>query len=225
MVSDDGRHLGLAEALGTGGRQLEELLGGLLSPSAVVGDPAQASWLAERAACTPAGAVSLALEAVDLAAGAERAAGVDPEWLAAVDRRRQEPRSLLVADGRSEELEAALHVAMLLAVEALDPDDDADVAAHMASGAQLWLLGAAVAWSLADAGANPFRPWAELVAAGLWPIGPVGDRLVVGVPEALRLTSPGAQPGPPAADCWTIGVAERPRPSTNRPMPALPDDR
>ncbi len=182
VVSDDGRRLGLADALGPGGSEVEELLNRLLSPSPVVGDLARWAWLADGAASTPVGHSSLPLAAVDFATGGERAAGVDPAWLAAVDQQRRAPRSLLVADGRSDQLEAALHVAMLLATEALDPDDDADVVGHVASGAQLWLLGAAVAWALAAPGANPFSPWAELATAGVWPIGPVDGRLVVAVP-------------------------------------------
>ncbi len=59
---------------------------------------------------------------------------------------------------------------------------DADVDAHIASGAQLWLLGAAVAWALAAGGTDhPFAPWAELVTAGLWPVGPSCGQLVVAV--------------------------------------------
>lgn len=182
VVSDDGRRLGLADALGVGGSEIEELLNRLLSPSPVVGDLVGSAWLADGAASTPVGRLSLPLAAVDFATGRECAAGVDPDWLAAVDQQRRAPRSLLVADGRSDQLEAALHVAMVLATEALDPDDDADVAGHVASGAQLWLLGAAVTWALAAPGANPFAPWAGLVTAGMWPIGPVEGRLVVGLP-------------------------------------------
>jgi hypothetical protein len=76
-------------------------------------------------------------------------------------------------------MEAALHVAMLLATERLDPVDDTDVDAHVASGARLWLLTGAVVSALAGVDPDPFAAWARLVTAGWWPVGPSGDRLVV----------------------------------------------
>lgn len=89
------------------------------------------------------------------------------------------PRRALVSAGREVELEAALHVTMLLATDRLDPDDDEDIPAHVASGAQLWLLGGAVASCLFANGIDAFASWAELVARGWWPIGPSRGRLVV----------------------------------------------
>ena len=54
------------------------------------------------------------------------------------------------------------------------------VAAHVASGARLWLLTGAVASALAAGDPDPFAPWARLVVGGWWPVGPSGGRLVVG---------------------------------------------
>jgi hypothetical protein len=69
----------------------------------------------------------------------------------AFDGQRTAWRAEVVAAGRAEDLEAALHVAMLVATERLDPADDVDVDAHAASGAQLWFLTGAVAAALAGA--------------------------------------------------------------------------
>jgi hypothetical protein len=182
VVADDGRHIGLAEALGTGGMAVEHLLDQLRRRAPGL----SATAVASLASTTPAGPVELPVVEVPLGQGVERSAAVDQAWFDEVDRRRSAPRASLVAAGRGPQLEAALHVTMLLATEALDPADDTDVGAHVASGAQLWLLGGAVAWALADAGANPFGPWSELVAAGMWPIGPSGGQLVVSAGATAR---------------------------------------
>lgn len=182
VVADDGRRVGLAGALGSGGVAVERLLGDLRRGAA---GPPGAS-VAALASATPAGPVDLPLAVVSLAEGVERSAEVDADWFEEVDRRRSAPRSELLAAGRGTELEAALHVTMLLATEALDPADDTDVEAHVASGAQLWLLAGAVTWALAGTGTNPFGPWSELVASGLWPIGPSGGRLVISAGRADR---------------------------------------
>ncbi|CAN5219207.1 hypothetical protein BH24ACT1_BH24ACT1_12830 [soil metagenome] len=182
VVADDGRRVGLAEALGSGGAAVERLLTDLRRRAPGLA----ATEVSARASSTPAGPVDLPLVVVPLAEGVERSAEVDETWFDEVDRRRAVPRSDLVAAGRGGELEAALHVTMLLATEALDPADDTDVEAHVASGAQLWLLAGAVTWALAGAGANPFGPWSELVAAGMWPIGPSGGRLVVSAGTRAR---------------------------------------
>lgn len=182
VVDDDGRRIGLAGALGSGGVAIERLLGDLRRGAA--GPPG--ATVAALASATPAGPVGLPLDVVSLAEGVERSAGVDADWFQEVDRRRSAPRSGLLAAGRGVELEAALHVTMLLATEALDPADDTDVEAHVASGAQLWLLAGAVTWALAGTGSNPFGPWSELVAAGLWPLGPSGGRLVVSAGNSAR---------------------------------------
>ncbi|MBW3548332.1 MAG: hypothetical protein KY452_09405 [Actinobacteria bacterium] len=177
VVSADGRRRSLGAALGAGGEAVEQLLDRL-----VAGPGATAVDVASLAGATPAGPSNLPLSVVDLAEGVQRSAGLDPSWLAAVDHRRAAARVPLVAAGRNDELEAALHVAMLVATEVLDPAADADVDAHVASGAQLWLLGAAVAWALAAGGGDhPFARWAELVTAGLWPVGPSHGELVVAV--------------------------------------------
>lgn len=173
VAGPDGLRMDLAAALGPGGERVQELLGRLSArPSAPAG-----ADLARLATATPAGLVDLPVELVALADGVEASAGVDRGWLATVDARRAEPRDALAAVGRGPDLEAALNVAMLLATDRFGVPEE-DVAARIASGAQLWLLGGAVAWALvADAG--PFAPWAELVACNLWPIGPTGGRLVV----------------------------------------------
>jgi hypothetical protein len=123
---------------------------------------------------TPAGLVDLPLLRVDLAAGVEAAAAVDASWLAEVDRRRTAAREDVVAAGRGEELEAALHVALLAATGPVG----ADIAARVASGARLWLLAGAVASALRGE-PDHFQAWGRLVAAGWWPIGPCGGHLVV----------------------------------------------
>ena len=76
---------------------------------------------------------------------------VAPVGVEALDRQRTAWRDEVVAAGRAEDLEAALHVAMLVATERLDPADDTDVDAHAASGAQLWSLTGAVVAALAGA--------------------------------------------------------------------------
>lgn len=176
-VTSDGRRVGLGEALGPGGELVERLLERLLVPPS--GEPA--TELAVLAAATPVGRVDLPLDVVCLQTGVEVSADIDPSWLAAVDEQRSTARAALVAAGRGVELEAALHVAMLLGIEIFDPEDDEDCAAHIASGAQLWLLGGAVAWCLSVGVASPFAPWAELVARGWWPVGPTRGRLVIAV--------------------------------------------
>jgi hypothetical protein len=178
-VADDGRRRSLGMALGAGGAAVERLLDRLLTPA----DGTPAVDVASLAPATPTGRLDLPLAVVDPTEGVERSADVDPAWLAAVDRRRAAARPPLLAAGRADELEAALHVAMLVATDVLDPTGAGDVDAHVASGAQLWLLGGAVAWSLAGGGRarNPFGPWAELVTAGWWPVGPSRGELVVAV--------------------------------------------
>ena len=172
VVGDDGRRVPFAGAVGAGGDAIGALLDRL---AAAGGGPVDVGRLAP---ATPAGPVDLPVDVVLLARGAAAAAAVDPSWLAAVDRRRAAGRHAVVAAGRGEELEAALHVALLLATERFDPADDADVDAHVASGARLWLLAGAVASALA--GSDAFAAWGRLVSAGWWPVGPVGGRLVVG---------------------------------------------
>jgi len=183
IVGDGGRCLSLARALGPGGDRVEGLLDALAGrrdPDALAGTSAVDVEALARA--TPAGTVSLPLEVVGLRAGVEAAAGVDRAWLAAVDRGRAAPRQAMVEGGREAEMEAALHVAMLLATERLDPADDAEVDAHIASGARLWLLAGAVVSALAGVVPDPFEGWARLIVAGWWPVGPSGSRLVVSDP-------------------------------------------
>ena len=178
VVSYDGRRLSLGQALGPGGDRVEALLamvaGGLGGPDALGRADIEAL-----ARVTPAGPLSLPMSVVPLAVAVDTAARVDSGWLAEVDRRRAAPRHTLVAAGRGEEMEAALHVAMLVATERLDPADDADVDAHVASGALLWLLAGAVVSALAGVEPDPFGGWARLVAAGWWPVGPSRSHLVV----------------------------------------------
>ena len=131
------------------------------------------------APATPGGTAALPVDVVELRAGVEAGRDVDPAWLAEVGGRRDAARAALVAAGRSDQLEAALNIAILLATERFDPADDADVDAHVASGARLWLLTGAVASALAGTEPDPFDAWARLVAGGWWPVGPCGGRLVV----------------------------------------------
>jgi hypothetical protein len=172
VAGDDGRRLGLAAALGPGGQAVEALLGSVAAPAVDADVGALLPF-------TPAGPVELPVSVVALGAAVEAAAAVDRSWLEAVDRVRDAPRRALVAAGRAGDMDAAVHAAMLLAAEWLDPADDADVDAHVASGARLWLLTGAVVSALAGSDPDPFRPWASLVAAGWWPVGPSGGRLVV----------------------------------------------
>jgi hypothetical protein len=171
VVDGSGARGGLAAALGPGGAAVERLLDGLAG--------APAADVEALAPSTPAGPVALPLDVEGLPVAVAAQDRLDPAWLAEVERRRDTARAVLVAAGREAELEAALHVAMLLATERFDPADDTDVDAHVASGARLWLLTAAVASALAGADPDPFAAWARLVVAGWWPVGPCGDRLVL----------------------------------------------
>lgn len=179
VTGDDGETLTLGEALGPGGDEVERMLAAIRQP----GPRPPAGDITQLAAATPGGWVDLPLEEVTLSEGVRRTTTLEQAWLADVDRCRSAPRPALAAAGRSDEVEAALHVAMLVATEALDPAEDSDVDAHVASGAQLWLLAGAVVWALSGGGrgANPFGPWVELIAAGRWPVGPSQGRLVLSV--------------------------------------------
>lgn len=128
---------------------------------------------------TPVGWVDLPFAVVGLTDGAIAAADVDTAWLDAVDRKRTALRDSVVAAGRRAELEATLHEAMVGATEQFDPSDDADVDAHVASGARLWLLTGAIASAMSGADSDPFAAWGRLVIAGWWPVGPSGGRLVL----------------------------------------------
>lgn len=155
---------GFAAAVGPGGERVAALLDALTAGGDVD--------VAALAPYTPAGRIDLPVACVDLAAGVEAAAAVDPSWLAEVDRRRGRARDDVVAAGREEHLEAALHVAMLVGTRGVDGD------ARVASGARLWLLAGAVASALRGQ-PDPFHAWGRLVVAGWWPVGPSGGRLVV----------------------------------------------
>ncbi|MGI9079828.1 MAG: hypothetical protein ACR2GF_03255 [Acidimicrobiales bacterium] len=174
-VNDHGRRVDVAAALGTGGARVAELLGRIAGEVTAPGGVD----IADLAAATPAGPVTDAVALVGLAEAVEATAAVDRAWLDAVDRCRAAPRHGLEGAGRGTELEAALHLAMLLATGPVD--DSVAGVARVASGARLWLLGGAIAWALTGDAADPFACWAELVSYGLWPVGPVGGRLVVGV--------------------------------------------
>lgn len=171
IVGDDGSRVGLAQALGPGGDRVADLLDALGCDEA--GD---AEILARS---TPAGPVGLPLATVTRADAVEAAGRVDSDWLAEVDRRRTERRRAVVDAGREEALEAALHVAVLVATERFDPSDDLDADEHVASGARLWLLTGAVVSALSGVDPDPFAGWARLVAAGWWPVGPSEGHLVV----------------------------------------------
>jgi len=175
VVGDDGCRLSVGQVLGAGGDRVADLLDALFRDDAVD--------VEALARATPAGAGSLPLATVTLGAAVDAAARVDPDWLAEVDRRRARCRRIVVEAGREEALEAALHVAVLVATERFDPRHDGDVDEHVASGARLWLLAGAVASALAGADPDPFAGWAELVVAGWWPVGPSDGRLVVTRPS------------------------------------------
>ncbi|MFN2607599.1 MAG: hypothetical protein ABR511_06830 [Acidimicrobiales bacterium] len=178
VVDDGGRHLTLAGALGPGG----STVGALLDALAATPEVGEEAGLEALARATPGGPVALPVAVVALDAGVEAAGRVDGSWLARAGAARDDARRAVLAAGRHADLEAAVHVAMLVATERLDPPDDADVAAHVASGARLWLLAGAVASALAGVQPDPFAGWARLVAAGWWPVGPSGGRLVVAAP-------------------------------------------
>lgn len=176
-VDQAGRPVGLGEALGDGGRRVEDLVGRIATGAR----PPPELDVGALARDTPAGTVDLPVDVVAAAVASQAARAVDRAWLTAVDDRRDEARDALVAAGRDEALEAALHVAVLVATGRLRAAED-DPASVVASGAWLWLLGGAVAWALrglpvAD---DPFASWADLLSWGLWPVGPTGGRLVVG---------------------------------------------
>ena len=174
VVHQDGRRLTLAEALGPGGDRVQQLLDALMGETKEAGVDVDSL-----ARMTPAGSVDLPLACVSLTEGVQAAAQVDGHWLAEVDRRRTASRRALAAAARDEQMEAALHIALLLATERLDPHDDADVDAHVASGGRLWLVAGAVVSALSGAEPDPFCGWARLVAVGWWPVGPSRGRLVL----------------------------------------------
>lgn len=176
----DGRSLAVADVLGPGGARVEQVLDRLSTAAR----PPDGLAVAALARATPAGPVDLPVVVVGLAAAVQEAAAVDRAWLGLVEARRAAPRAVLVARGRELELEAALNLTMLVGTE----DVAAGEAARVASGGRLWLLGGAVAWALLDEPDDPFAPWAELLSYGLWPVGPVDDRLLLCEPAVdLRL--------------------------------------
>jgi hypothetical protein len=178
VVSDLGDEWGLARVLGDGGDRVEHLLSGLVSPR----PRPDATTIDKLVRDTPGGRVDVPVVVVPLGAAADLAARVQADWVDAVDLRRSAPRRALVEAGREPQLEAALHTAMLLAVDRLPASvDGTDVRA--ASGLQLWVLGGMVTAALAPVGPDPFAPWAELLGYGLWPIGPSAGRLVVADPS------------------------------------------
>ena len=142
-------------------------------------DAAPAVDVERLARATPAATVTLPLAVVALPDGVAAAARVDRAWLDEIDRRRSASRHALVTAGREAEMEAALRTTIVRATERFDPADDTDVDAHVASGARLWLLTGAVVSALTGVDPDPFEPWARLVTAGWWPVGPSDGRLVV----------------------------------------------
>lgn len=161
---------------------MERLLARLMNGHTTIGDTAIGEpGLPALAAATPAGPVDLPVAVVAVDEGVEAAKVVDRGWLAEVGRQRERPRRGLEEAGRAEDLEAALHVAMLLATERF-ARPDSPAAARTAAGGRLWLLGGAVAWALTGVGEDPFVSWGTLVTAGWWPIGPARDRLIVSRP-------------------------------------------
>ena len=167
-----GAAMAVGDALWPGGDRVELLLDRVAAGAR----PPDGPPLAALAAATPAGPSTRPVALVDLAAGVAAAGAVDRAWMAVVEARRDAPRAALAARGRSLELEAALNLAVLVGTEGVV---DGDEAVRVASGARLWLLAGAVAWALLDDPDDPFAAWGDLVSHGLWPVGPVGDRLVV----------------------------------------------
>ena len=193
-MADDGVvGLDFARAVGPGGRRVSHLLDRITSRSSPPAD----FDLARLVRTTPAGWLGLPVDVVPMAAGLEAAEAVDPAWLATVERRRAAAGRAVVSDGRKSQLDAALNVAMLLATERLLVDRE-DLGAKVASGAQLWLLGGAVASALGRAvGDDPFWAWGEVLASGAWPIGPARGRLVVALAAvAVAHGWPGASAAP-----------------------------
>ena len=184
----------MGDALGPGGARVELLLDRLAATAFGPRTPApppspDGPALGALARATPAGPLDLPVAVVGLGAGVAAAGAVDRPWMSVVEARREAPRAVLEARGRSLELEAALNLAMLIGTEGpVGTEGTADVAggdddaARMASGARLWLLGGAVAWALLDDPGDPFAAWGDLVSYGLWPVGPVAGRLVVCTP-------------------------------------------
>jgi hypothetical protein len=168
------RRLRLATVLGRGGRTVERLIDALAGRAR---QPLTAD-LAVLAASTPGGHVDLPLALVDPAEGARAAAGVDPLWLARLAAGRSAARGLLVSTGRSDELEAALHVALLVA-DGLQGHGEHDMAGRVVAGQRFWVLSGAIAWALTGRTRHPFRAWTSLLAGGFWPVGPSHGRLVV----------------------------------------------
>lgn len=179
LVRDGGLTVTAADILGPGGDRVAALLDAVVADN--VDLDLDRTALEALARATPAGPVDLPLAVVPFPAAAAAADIVDPSWLAAVDARRAAAKTALAGAGRQDVFEAALHVAMLVATERFDPSDDDDVDAHVASGARLWLLTAAIVSALASTStvADPFAAWGRLVAGGWWPVGPSGGRLVV----------------------------------------------
>lgn len=175
VVGGAGVRLSVAQVLGPGGDRVEAMLGALAGARRVRPD----GEVAARARVTPVGMVDLPVDVIGLAAGVEAAARVEPGWLASLGRARDAVRRAVLDAGRQAELEAALHLTILLATERLGPAGDAGQAARVASGARLWLLTGAVASALAGGRPDRFAPWASLAVAGWWPVGPVEGRLVV----------------------------------------------
>jgi hypothetical protein len=174
VAGADGCVSDVARALGPGGPRVVELLDRLASRAEA---PAHLA-VEVLARSTPAGTVDLPVAVLGLDEAVLAAGDVDPTWLAVVDERRSASRAALRAGGREVELEAALNLAMLLATDRLE-GGETDLGARVASGARLWLLGAAVSWALTAHHDDPFAAWAELLSYGLWPVGPVDGRLVV----------------------------------------------
>jgi hypothetical protein len=174
LVAIGDERLSVAAALGPGGDRVAALL------DALTQDASPADDVPGLLRATPAGPVDLPVAIVDREEAVTAAGQVDPVWLGAVDRQRAACREAVLGAGREAQLEAGLHLCVLLATERFDPAEDTDVGAHVGSGARLWLLTGAVASALSGADPDPFAPWARLVVAGWWPVGPSGGRLVVG---------------------------------------------
>ncbi|MGH9177195.1 MAG: hypothetical protein ACRD0N_01385 [Acidimicrobiales bacterium] len=186
-VDGQGQRLRLGVALGAGGDRVEHLLAALAGGRLRV----SGAELEALARATPAGGIVLPLAVVGLATAAGASARIEPSFLAEVEQQRADLRQAVVAQGREPDLEAALHVTMLLATERLAPVGPTGADGLVGSGARLWLLTAAVVSALAGWAPDPFAAWGWLIAAGYWPVGPSDGYLVVGDARPRR-----GQPGP-----------------------------
>lgn len=168
----------LAVRLGPGGERIARLLTGVCR------------------ARPGAGPVPPGTEPVDLTRAVAEMDRVAGAWLAGLGDHAERARTRLAADGRTDDLDTALHLAMLLATYRLGRVDDCGLDgadARAVSGALLWLVSGAVTTALA--GDDGFHREAGLIAEGWWPVGPVDGRFLIAPYPALRPPDGAAEAG------------------------------